>query len=63
MYRVLSSHVAIYISLQTQEVAKDFGAVCTPEFFLFKKVANDYPSCFGDFQRIILFILLVFAVP
>ncbi|CAI9115670.1 OLC1v1016645C2 [Oldenlandia corymbosa var. corymbosa] len=22
---------------QTQEVAKDFGAVCTPEFFLFKK--------------------------
>ncbi|CAI9115671.1 OLC1v1016645C4 [Oldenlandia corymbosa var. corymbosa] len=26
-----------YLYDETQEVAKDFGAVCTPEFFLFKK--------------------------
>ena len=25
-------------TIQSQEVAKAFGAVCTPEFFLFKKV-------------------------
>lgn len=24
--------------LKSQEVAKEFGAVCTPEFFLYKKV-------------------------
>jgi len=24
--------------LQSQDVARDFGAVCTPEFYLFKKV-------------------------
>jgi hypothetical protein len=26
------------LELQTQEVAKAYGAVCTPEFFLYKKV-------------------------
>jgi len=24
--------------MQTQEVAKAYGAVCTPDFYLFKKV-------------------------
>lgn len=27
-----------YLLLQSQEVAQAFGAVCTPDFFLFKKV-------------------------
>lgn len=46
---ILSSKRGIYFSryylrdmktydLQTQEVAKAFGAVCTPEFYLYKKV-------------------------
>ncbi|KAE8666575.1 V(D)J recombination activating protein 2 isoform 2 [Hibiscus syriacus] len=33
---------------QTQDVARDLGAVCTPEFFLFKKVGND-KSCHEGF--------------
>lgn len=28
----------VFIAFQTQEVAKAFGAACTPDFFLFKKV-------------------------
>jgi len=30
--------VCYSFTIQSQEVAKAFGAVCTPEFFLFKKV-------------------------
>ncbi|XP_024526961.1 uncharacterized protein LOC9652272 [Selaginella moellendorffii] len=30
-----------YLYDETQEVAKAYGAVCTPEFFLFKKVTCD----------------------
>ncbi|XP_037493437.1 uncharacterized protein LOC105629143 isoform X10 [Jatropha curcas] len=29
-----------YLYDESQEVARDFGAVCTPEFFLFKKLIN-----------------------
>ena len=31
-------YLVVYFQLQSQDVARDFGAVCTPEFFLFKKV-------------------------
>ncbi|XP_024542857.1 uncharacterized protein LOC9635584 [Selaginella moellendorffii] len=30
-----------YLYDETQQVAKAYGAVCTPEFFLFKKVTCD----------------------
>lgn len=31
-------YLVVYFQLQSQDVARDFGAVCTPEFFLLKKV-------------------------
>lgn len=37
-HRTCSNFFSLMFFLQSQEVAKDFGAVCTPEFFLFKKV-------------------------
>jgi hypothetical protein len=41
--RLLSRPQIILFSLQTQEVAKAYKAVCTPEFYIFKKVSYPRP--------------------
>ncbi|XWS21748.1 hypothetical protein CRYUN_Cryun30bG0080800 [Craigia yunnanensis] len=39
-----------YLYDETQDVARDFGAVCTPEFFLFKKVITTCVTYFMFLQ-------------
>jgi hypothetical protein len=41
---VCALYIVVYFLLQSQDVAQDFGAVCTPEFFLFKKVIATYSN-------------------
>lgn len=46
--RVCALYLVLCVPLQTQDVARAFEAVCTPEFFLYKKVVTMCPNflCF-----------------
>lgn len=42
-----------YLFDASQEVAKSFGAVCTPDIFLYKNGKLVYHACFEDLERAI----------